>query len=62
MEFFLKIFIQTVAFRREIGSYRDDCDKLDRDPRLHDSTSMKKVALPYPSPYVLSTITDHIPY
>ena len=29
--------------RREIGSYREDSDKLDRDPRLHDSASMNKV-------------------
>ncbi|GAX73969.1 hypothetical protein CEUSTIGMA_g1419.t1 [Chlamydomonas eustigma] len=28
--------------QREIGSYREDCEKLDRDQRLHDSVYMKK--------------------
>uniref|UniRef100_A0A7R9Z5P3 Nucleoporin Nup54 alpha-helical domain-containing protein n=1 Tax=Chlamydomonas euryale TaxID=1486919 RepID=A0A7R9Z5P3_9CHLO len=28
--------------QREIGSYREDCEKLERDQRLHDSLSMKK--------------------
>ena len=32
-----------VTIRREIGNYREDCEKLDRDQRLHDSISMKKV-------------------
>lgn len=29
--------------RREISSYREDCEKLDRDQRLHGSASIKKV-------------------
>lgn len=29
--------------RREIGNYREDCEKLERDQRLHDSLWMKKV-------------------
>lgn len=29
--------------RQEISNYREDCEKLDRDQRLHDSLSIKKV-------------------
>ncbi|KAG1666542.1 hypothetical protein FOA52_014439 [Chlamydomonas sp. UWO 241] len=30
------------GIQREIGNYREDCEKLERDARLHDSVSMKK--------------------
>eukprot|EP00983_Pelagomonas_calceolata_P106228 1159211-Pelagomonas_calceolata.AAC.4 len=30
------------SLRREISNYREDCDKLARDQRLHDSVALKR--------------------
>lgn len=40
---YMIMIILRITRRREIANYREDCEKLDRDPRLHDSAALKKV-------------------